>query len=195
MAAAPVAAPAAGLEPILLKEVINSSHRPDVAELRDAAEWLGMDLECDEDLLWLAEEFILAPLPKPWRAYADRNLGEVFYFNKQTGESTWHHPCDEIYRQICKEEKRKRVPLKVLTVCGTAIASDSGVHITCIEMSGDCVAEFICEPSQTFSGFKTLLASELSVDIALLRLVLPSAVLADDDAFVALCIKPHELSE
>jgi preprotein translocase subunit YajC len=31
----------------------------------------------------------------------------IYYFNFSSGESTWDHPCDEYYRNLCDEEKKK----------------------------------------------------------------------------------------
>lgn len=32
---------------------------------------------------------------------------DIYYFNFQTGESTWDHPCDDYYRKLYAEEKKK----------------------------------------------------------------------------------------
>ena len=34
--------------------------------------------------------------------------GDIYYFNFQTGDSVWDHPCDEYYRNMVIEEKRRR---------------------------------------------------------------------------------------
>ena len=31
----------------------------------------------------------------------DRNSGELYYFNFDTGASIWEHPCDDHYRDVC----------------------------------------------------------------------------------------------
>ena len=33
--------------------------------------------------------------------------GDIYYFNFVTGESIWDHPCDEFYRQMVVDERRK----------------------------------------------------------------------------------------
>ena len=38
-------------------------------EVIDYAEWLGMDIEADEDLLWIAREGLKAPLPEHWKPW------------------------------------------------------------------------------------------------------------------------------
>ena len=37
---------------------------------------------------------LTSPVPEPWKECINEN-GEIFYFNKKTGESSWEHPLDE----------------------------------------------------------------------------------------------------
>ena len=32
---------------------------------------------------------------------------DIYYFNFATGESIWDHPCDEFYRKMVVEERKK----------------------------------------------------------------------------------------
>jgi centrosomal protein CEP164 len=64
--------------------------------------------------MWIAEEGLKAPLPAGWRACVDKTAaadgdgdgvddgenGDVYYFNFDTAESIWEHPCDEEYRNL-----------------------------------------------------------------------------------------------
>ena len=63
----------------------------------------------DEDapLRWIAREGLKASLPENWKPCKTGEAGEVYYFNFATGESVWDHPCDEHYRKLFEEEKRK----------------------------------------------------------------------------------------
>ena len=70
-----------------------------------------MDLEADKHLFWIAREGLKAPLPSAWKPCKSPE-GEVYYFNFETGESVWDHPCDDYYRNMYKEEKRKLAPRK-----------------------------------------------------------------------------------
>ena len=75
-------------------------------EIVDYAKWLGMDMEVDKHLLWVARQGLKAPLPKDWKPCKSPE-GEIYYFNFSTGESVWDHPCDDHYRNMYQEEKKK----------------------------------------------------------------------------------------
>ena len=53
-------------------------------EIIGYAEFLGMDLNEDADLLYIAEEGLKAPVPEPWKAYSNENE-EIYYCNTVTG--------------------------------------------------------------------------------------------------------------
>ena len=54
------------------------------AEIIGYAEFLGMDLKEDADLLYIAEEGLKAPVPEPWKAFSNEN-DEIYYTNTITG--------------------------------------------------------------------------------------------------------------
>ncbi len=56
------------------------------SEIVDYAEFLGMNLEEDKDLLWIAKEGLKAPLPDGWKACQNEE-GELYYFNFKNGGS------------------------------------------------------------------------------------------------------------
>lgn len=99
---------ARGHENIVLDEELDDDYEPTEQEIREYAEWLGMDLEADIDLLWIARDGLKAPLPQGWRPCQTAD-GEIFYFNFSTGESVWDHPCDTLCRQTFEEHKRRRI--------------------------------------------------------------------------------------
>lgn len=65
-----------------------------------------MDLEEDEDLFYIAKEGLKAPLPPPWKPKQNKN-GEIYYYNSETRQSTWEHPCDQYYKNLYLKEKAK----------------------------------------------------------------------------------------
>ncbi|NWX49352.1 CE164 protein, partial [Steatornis caripensis] len=67
---------------------------------------IGIDPEEEPELLWLAKEGIVAPLPCEWKPCQDVT-GDIYYFNFANGQSTWDHPCDEYYRKLVVQEREK----------------------------------------------------------------------------------------
>ncbi|KAF4736334.1 hypothetical protein FOZ62_006340 [Perkinsus olseni] len=66
-----------------------------------------MDVAEDQDLFWIAKEGLKAPLPAPWKPCQTAEE-DIFYFNFETGESVWDHPCDEYYKKLFTENKQKK---------------------------------------------------------------------------------------
>ncbi|NXG42351.1 CE164 protein, partial [Psilopogon haemacephalus] len=70
------------------------------------AQQIGIDPGKEPELLWLAREGIVAPLPPEWKPCQDTN-GDVYYFNFANGQSMWDHPCDDHYRELVVREREK----------------------------------------------------------------------------------------
>ena len=66
-----------------------------------------MDEEKDKELFWIAREGINRPLSKDWKPCKTTDTEEIYYFNFASGESTWDHPCDEYYRKLYEENKKR----------------------------------------------------------------------------------------
>eukprot|EP01084_Bolivina_argentea_P029137 54083_1 len=60
----------------------------------------------DNELIWIAEEGLKAPLPPEWKP-CKTNDDDIYYFNFESGESRWEHPCDLYYKKLFKTEKQK----------------------------------------------------------------------------------------
>jgi len=50
----------------VLDDTHDPHYEPSEQELREYAEWLGMKLPADQELMWIAREGLRAPLPKEW---------------------------------------------------------------------------------------------------------------------------------
>ena len=68
-------------------------------EVSDYAEYLGLRPGEDGELLWIAEQALLSPLPEGWREVEDHK-GNVLYLNGETGDAQYDHPCDEEYKGL-----------------------------------------------------------------------------------------------
>ena len=53
-------------------------------------------------------EGLKAPLPEHWKPCKTTDTNEIYYFNLNTGERTWDHPCDNYHRDLYEERKKKR---------------------------------------------------------------------------------------
>ena len=73
-------------------------------EIIGYAEFLGMDLKEDYDLLYIAEEGLKAPVPEPWMAFSNE-AEEIYYTNRITGQVIFDHPLDEVYRKKFQDAK------------------------------------------------------------------------------------------
>ncbi|CAK0821029.1 unnamed protein product [Prorocentrum cordatum] len=91
---------------VTLEEKMDVEYEPNEGEIREYAEWLGMDVEEDQHLFWIARKGLKTALPKPWKP-CESSDGDGFYFNPDTGESKWDHPCDHELRELYRTEKEK----------------------------------------------------------------------------------------
>ena len=96
------------IDSIVLEEEIDPNYVPTDSEVVEYAKWLGMDLQNDRDLFWIAREGLMAPLPKNWKPCKTKDTEDIYYFNFATGDSTWDHPCDGYYKRLYEEEKKKK---------------------------------------------------------------------------------------
>lgn len=92
---------------IVLEEKPSEEFEPTEEEVRNYAEWLGMDPEADADLMYFAREGLKAPLTDGWKPCQNAE-GEIFYFNFETGQSSWDHPADETYRNLVQHKKMEK---------------------------------------------------------------------------------------
>ena len=93
---------------VILQEDIDENCQPTEAEIDEYAQWLGMVSPDDDDRRWIALEGLKAPCPPDWKPCKTSD-GQVYYYNFATAESLWDHPCDEHYRKMFDEEKRKKL--------------------------------------------------------------------------------------
>lgn len=95
---------------VILEEEYDPNYEPTSEEIREYAEFLGIDLQNPrhKQLLWIAKEGLCAPLPKEWNPCKTTD-DDIYYFNFETGESRWEHPCDEYYKNLFQKENEKQI--------------------------------------------------------------------------------------
>ncbi|KAL8173400.1 UNVERIFIED_CONTAM: hypothetical protein K2H54_000329 [Gekko kuhli] len=91
---------------LILEEDYDEAYIPSAQEIAEFARVIGIDPAQEPELMWLAREGIVAPLPAEWKPCQDIT-GDIYYFNFANGQSTWDHPCDEHYRQLVVQEREK----------------------------------------------------------------------------------------
>ncbi|XP_019717039.1 centrosomal protein of 164 kDa-like isoform X3 [Hippocampus comes] len=91
---------------LILEEDFDENYIPSDQEIREYAKEIGIDLDNETELMWLAREGIVAPLPPEWKPCQDVT-GDLYYYNFSSGESTWDHPCDEHYRRLVIQERER----------------------------------------------------------------------------------------
>ena len=85
---------------IILEEEIDPNYVPSQDEIDEYAKWLGMDLQQDKDLQWIAPERIESAFTRALEALQDDGHGRDLLFQLLVKKSTWDHPCDEYYRTL-----------------------------------------------------------------------------------------------
>jgi hypothetical protein len=146
-------------------------------ELEEYACYVGIDLEMERDLLWVAAEGLVAVPPEPWKACQSEGESEVFFFNSVTGESVWDHPCDELTRQkvIAEREKRALVPITL-----SAQLREDGWLISGVTLAGTTVCQAMAKAPESadFAGIEDELRSTLKLpEGAVPRFVLRDATM------------------
>ncbi|KAM9299045.1 LOW QUALITY PROTEIN: centrosomal protein of 164 kDa [Gastrophryne carolinensis] len=91
---------------LILEEDNDENYIPQEKEIQDYARMIGIDPDAEPELMWLAREGIVAPLPPDWKPCQDVT-GDIYYFNFATGQSTWDHPIDEHYKELVIQEREK----------------------------------------------------------------------------------------
>uniref|UniRef100_T1IW81 WW domain-containing protein n=1 Tax=Strigamia maritima TaxID=126957 RepID=T1IW81_STRMM len=95
-------------EQLVMSEYFDDEYIVSEDEIQEFARSIGIKPEIESDLLWIAREGILAPLPEEWKPCADID-GSIYYFNFKSGESLWEHPHDGHYRALVDRERKKKV--------------------------------------------------------------------------------------
>jgi centrosomal protein CEP164 len=95
-----------GTMSMVLDAKMDPGYEPSKQELDEYAQWLGIDVDKEPELMFLAREGLKAPLPDDWKP-CKTDSGDVYYFNFTSGESIWEHPLDEHFKKRLEEEREK----------------------------------------------------------------------------------------
>ena len=92
----------------MLREYEGPRLQEDVDEekLQEYAEYLGIDPETEEDILWIARRCMNAPLPKGWKEFTD-DQGQSYFHHEAKQETSWDHPLDSHFKQLVKDTRER----------------------------------------------------------------------------------------
>jgi len=77
------------------------------SDLRSYAKSLGLELDVDPDMVWVAKEAFEASLPPSWSEHTDGE-GRIYFFNQVSQQSSWSHPMDSVFRELVELIKTLR---------------------------------------------------------------------------------------
>ena len=80
-----------------------------VADVKEMAEYMGIDITVETHLLWLAKLAVLEALPEGWEEVETED-GRILYLNAELGTSTEEHPNDPHFKELLDRERLKRPP-------------------------------------------------------------------------------------
>lgn len=101
--------PGSGIE--VLEEEYDENFEPTQKDVLEQCDALGINPLTEPDLIYIAREALKAPLPESWKPITDGH-GGIYYYNFNTHESTWEHPCDTFYQNMLQKEREKKRSLR-----------------------------------------------------------------------------------
>ena len=112
---------------------INLEQLPTKMEVRGACHDLGINPAHpgDRELVWLAEEYLLAPLPKGWTEMYLAQYKAVAYITEQ-GKSSWAHPSKGYYIGLVNELRRLRAEYMFVAKDGLFAVAKVGAKIQAV---------------------------------------------------------------
>ena len=75
-------------------------------EVEHSARSIGINLEKEPELRWIAEQKLATPLPAEWHTY-NHPQGYLCFFHAERREVQWDNPLTESFKEIAEEEREK----------------------------------------------------------------------------------------
>lgn len=86
---------------------LESDSEMDLAEVHEYAKYLGMDVDADPELLFVAKYAMDADVPEDWTACLDAS-GAEYFCNLKTGDTQYQHPMDAKYSKMYQSLKEQK---------------------------------------------------------------------------------------
>eukprot|EP00946_MAST-07B_sp_MAST-7B-sp1_P004861 g4861.t1 len=74
------------------------------------AKSLGIDLDLETHLIWIARQALLTPLPPDWEFAWVADEGRKLYYNVITGDKSIAHPSNAYFKQMLESQRRQPAP-------------------------------------------------------------------------------------
>lgn len=88
------------------KEIIREDE--DAGSVEEFALYLGIDPEQEPELMWIAEQCRVAPLPMGWAEYMTAE-GDSYFHNASRKETVWHHPLDIVFKRLVEVRRHSGI--------------------------------------------------------------------------------------
>ena len=88
----------------IMQEELDEEYDPTIEEIEEYAKYLGMDMQEDRDLFYIAKEGLKAPLPDQWKPCRSPG-GNIYYYNFENNKMQKDHPCDDYYKRYYLNER------------------------------------------------------------------------------------------
>lgn len=92
---------------LLAEQSPDSDSETDLDEVNEYAKYLGMDVDADPELLFIAAYAMEADVPADWTACLDAS-GKEYFCNLNTGNTQYQHPMDAKYIKMYQNLKAKK---------------------------------------------------------------------------------------
>ncbi|XP_058065603.1 centrosomal protein of 164 kDa [Anopheles bellator] len=80
------------------EEVFYSTYEPTPEEITEYAMKIGIDPDKEANLVYLARQGLLHPLPEHWKPCYSKQVKAYYYYDRISKKSQWEHPIDVLYR-------------------------------------------------------------------------------------------------
>jgi hypothetical protein len=101
---------------------------PTPEEVVDMAEYLGVIVKKEPDLMWIAKQAVQCALPPNW-VEAEDDDGNAFFHNTSTGQSQAKHPMDDYFSALVVEERNKLPRRRAALVAKSKGRRGKGRHL------------------------------------------------------------------
>jgi hypothetical protein len=91
----------------LAEQSLDSDSETDLAEVYEYAKYLGMDVQAEPELLFIAKYAMEADVPTGWTACLDAS-GTEYFCDLKTGTTQYQHPMDSKYIEMYQSLKAKK---------------------------------------------------------------------------------------